>query len=567
MKWTSRLEQIVILPRFLFWSALSIVVGALAGTASAFFLASLDWATKWRETHLWIICFLPLGGFFVGWIYHRFGKSVEAGNNLIIDEIHDPKAVIPLRMTPLVLFGTVATHFFGGSAGREGTAVQMGASLADQLNEPLRLSAHDRRILLMAGISAGFAAVFGTPLAGAIFGLEVLAIGRLRYDAIYPCFIAATVGHLVTLAWGIHHTEYSVGLVPDVSSLGIVAAILAGAAFGTMGMLFATTTHAISKFLKEKFAYQPFRPFIGGILVAGAVWALGTTRYIGLGIPTIVESFKAPLPSWDFFLKFLFTAVTLGAGFKGGEVTPLFFIGATLGNALSHVLPLPLPLLSGMGFVAVFAGAANTPLSSTLMAVELFGGQAGLYAGLACVASYLFSGHAGIYHSQRIGHSKHSRLVGEEGHKLSHLSKIRASKRLNVLQDIDPLGYPLVKGVPSMKTTVMRFYFKWGAKLHRAGFWQKLMAPDLGSYLVKEAKAAGIEQAVLHPITMGFMKGEKLAYDMSETPPPHLPRCVELLGEEAKLKAFAEAHRAQLKGVRVVLLRAEDVISDSASKH
>ncbi len=402
----ARLEQIVILPRLLLWSALSIAVGALAGTASAFFLAWLDWATHWRETHVWIIALLPVGGLFVGWIYHRFGKSVEGGNNLIIDEIHDPKAVIPLRMTPLVLLGTVATHFFGGSAGREGTAVQMGASLADQLNRPLRLAPGDRTILLMAGISAGFAAIFGTPLAGAVFGLEVLAIGRLRYDALYPCFIAAAVGHLVTLAWGAHHTEYSVGAVPALSSMGIIAAILAGAAFGTMGMIFSTTTHALSKLFKRRIAYPPLRPFFGGILVAAGVWELGTTKYIGLGIPTIVESFRVPLPFQDFFLKYAFTVVTLGAGFKGGEVTPLFFIGAALGNSLAYVLPLPLPLLSGMGFVAVFAGAANTPLASTLMALELFGGQAGLYAGLACVASYLFSGHAGIYHSQRIGHGK-----------------------------------------------------------------------------------------------------------------------------------------------------------------
>lgn len=406
------LEQIRILPHVLRWSLVAVLVGALAGTASAAFLAALDWATAWRESHLWILVFLPLGGFFVGAIYHRFGKGVEAGNNLILDEIHDPKAVIPLRMTPLVLFGTVATHFFGGSAGREGTAVQMGASLADQLTGPMRLGAPDRRTLLMAGVSAGFAAVFGTPLAGAVFGLEVLAIGRLRYDAIYPCFLAAAVGHVVTLAWGIHHTDYVVGAVPDVTWWGVTCAILAGAVFGTMGRIFAVTTHALAHRFARAIAYPPLRPFAGGAAVACAVWALGTTRYLGLGIPTIVDAFHGPVPPWDFFAKFLFTAVTLGAGFKGGEVTPLFFIGATLGNALSRVLPLPLPLLSGMGFVAVFAGAANTPLASTLMAVELFGGQAGLYAGLACVASYLFSGHAGIYRSQRVGHAKHGEPHG-----------------------------------------------------------------------------------------------------------------------------------------------------------
>ena len=389
---------------------LATLVAAMSGSASSFFLAALEWATRWREGHPWIIALLPVGGLAIGLMYHFLGQRVEGGNNLIIDEIHDPKNVIPARMTPLILVGTVATHFFGGSAGREGTAVQMGASLADQLHGPLRLTPESRRILLMTGISAGFASIFGTPLAGAVFGLEVLAIGRIRYNAILPCFVGAVVGHKITLAWGTHHTDYRALLstAPALTFAGIASALLAGAVFGVAGLVFVRLTHEISKLFKSKVIYAPLRPLIGGVFIALAVGALGTQKYIGLGIDTIVDSFRVALPPWDFALKLLFTAVTLGASFKGGEVTPLFFIGATLGNALAAILPLPLPLLSGMGLVAVFAGAANTPLASILMAMELFGPDAGVYAALACVTSYLFSGHAGIYTTQRIGEPKHS---------------------------------------------------------------------------------------------------------------------------------------------------------------
>ncbi len=405
-----RFEQLIALPHVIKWLPIAFVIGILSGTASAALLASLEWATHWRESHVWIIALLPLGGFLIGWIYHRFGKSVEAGNNLILDEIHHPKDIIPLRMAPLVLLGTVVTHVFGGSAGREGTALQMGASLADQLNKLLRFKDVDRRVVLMAGISGGFGSVFGTPLAGTIFGLEVLEIGKLRYDALFPCLVAAIVGDRVTLLWGIHHQEYRVPLVAPITVTGLICAVVAGAAFGIVAMLFAKATHEISHFFKNRVSYPPIRLLIGGVIVALGVWGIGTTKYIGLGIPTIVQSFSTQLPPWDFALKLAFTALTLGAGFKGGEVTPLFFIGATLGNALSLLLALPSPLLAGMGFVGVFAGAANTPVASTLMGIELFGVQSGVYVGIACVVSYLFSGHGGIYKSQRIGLSKYSSL-------------------------------------------------------------------------------------------------------------------------------------------------------------
>ena len=393
--------------------AVHLPMAVAVGSASAGFLWSLDALTRLRFAHPWLLWLLPVAGFAVGWIYRHYGRNAGAGNNLLIDEIHQPGAGVPRRMAPLILFGTLVTHLFGGSAGREGTAVQMGGGIAAAFARWFRLDAGEIRILLMAGVAAGFGSVFGTPIAGAVFALEVLVIGRMQYDALIPCFIASLVAHWTCLAWGVGHTHYHVAVAasalgPDVLLMG--KTLLAAATFGLTASLFSWSSHQLAALFARWIPRPELRPVAGGVLVIGLFFLAGTGDYLGLGVlgdrpgaitlPAMFTSTEIPAPAWAW--KLAFTVITLAAGFKGGEVTPLFFIGAALGNTLALLLGAPVDLFAALGFVAIFAAATNTPLASTLLGMELFGAGNGLYLATACFVAYRFSSHRGIYASQRL---------------------------------------------------------------------------------------------------------------------------------------------------------------------
>jgi H+/Cl- antiporter ClcA len=395
------------LPYILKWTVICLVIGITVGSASAGFLQSLEWVTDSRENNPWLIALLPIGGLAIGLLYHHYGQDIEAGNNILIENIHTPHQTIPFRMAPFVYIGTIVTHFLGGSAGREGTALQMAGAISDQFSKPFALSTNERKILLIAAIAAGFGSVFGTPLAGAIFGLEVILIGRLRYDAIFPAFAAAILADWITKLWNTPHPHYHIPIVPDISLINLLYAIFAGIIFGLCAATFSVAMHSANHFFKTRIRYAPMRPFVGGVIIVLIVLGIGHTKYIGLGIPTIIDSFEIQLPAYDFAIKMLLTIITLATGFKGGEVTPLFFIGSTLGSALSWFIPLPVALLAGMGFVAVFAGATKTPIASSIMAIELFGRGCGVYIAIVCVVAYLLSGHRSIYNKQLVGQPKH----------------------------------------------------------------------------------------------------------------------------------------------------------------
>jgi H+/Cl- antiporter ClcA len=414
-------EQFSIANYLLKWAFLVAPMAIVVGSLVALFLWLLDKVTQIRWQNGWLIYFLPLAGVLIYFLYQQVGKKTEAGNNLILDEIHEPDGGVPARIAPLVLLTTLITHLFGGSAGREGTAVQMGGGIAGLFGRWLKLNQHDIRILLMAGIAAGFAAVFGTPVTGTVFAMEVIAIGSIKYDALLPCLFASLMANFSCNIWGIQHTAYSIHFTHSetnaffgVDYLLIGKTVIASIAFGLTAFLFGEMQHSIKDYSNRLIKIKWLIPAFGGCLIIGLSILLNTHDYLGLGVKaenangiSIVNAFTlGGVTNWSWFWKLLFTAITLGTGFKGGEVTPLFFIGAALGNTLAWVSGAPVDLFAALGFIAVFAGATNTPLACTIMGVELFGGEHILYYAIACFIAYYFSGHSGIYSSQRIGNSK-----------------------------------------------------------------------------------------------------------------------------------------------------------------
>ena len=401
-RWTDSIYSAKILLK---WLLIGTVVGLIVGAVSSAFGHALIYVNQLRAKLPWLLLLLPVGGLVIVFLYRFFKNTDDRGTNMVISSIHSSTDV-PFKMAPLIFISTVITHLCGGSAGREGAAIQLGGSIANKLGKVIRLNDNDRRMIIMCGMSAGFSALFGTPLAAAIFSLEVISIGIMHYSALVPCVTASMVGHFVAAFLKVPPEVFPVTEIPAMDPLGFFKITVFAAAVGAVSILFCRCLHS-AEHLYKKYLKNPYlRIVTAGVLVILLAWLLGGEN-LGSGMGIIEHIFhEGETKPYNFLLKMVFTALTLGAGFKGGEIVPSFTIGAAFGCAVASLMGLPVPLAAACGMVGVFCGVTNCPLTALLISFELFG-FAGMPYYLTTVAvSYMLSGNYGLYHAQKIIYSK-----------------------------------------------------------------------------------------------------------------------------------------------------------------
>lgn len=411
------------------WGIICTLIALIVGSVVAFFLYSLEKVTAFREHQPIVILFLPVVGVIFSYLYTHFGKNAGGGNNLVIRVAQGSEEEIPLRLVPLTIFGTIFTHLTGGSVGREGTATQSGGAIAYHVGRLFNLTDIEKQWVVMCGISAGFSAVFGTPLAGTLFAMEVLIIGEIQVGALAPVFFSAFLADIIAEQFPIHHAHYVMGKVPELSIKVVIALFICSICFGLVGFLFERSIQWVKSFYLHFTKNPVLINGIGGAVIVIFAMIFHTNRYLGLSLPMLSEQFTGDGHIFDFIGKLFFTALSLGSGFQGGEVTPLFGIGASLGSFLHQWIALPIGFMAAIGFVGVFAAATNTPITCFIMGIELFGSEAAPYLLFVTVFSYLFSGHNGIYASQRLNRPKY--WVGENRFAFSQEDNQRVKDKLN----------------------------------------------------------------------------------------------------------------------------------------
>lgn len=397
-------NQLDIIKSYLKWVVLSVLVGCIIGIIGSAFHFSIDESAKLFAKYSNIIFLLPIAGVIIPFLYKIADMEKDLGTNSAIIAIRESKN-ITLKTAPLIFISTVLTHLTGGSSGREGAALQLGSSIANSIGKMLKLDYYDRKLITMCGMSAGFSALFGTPITAAVFSIEVVGVGIMHYSALVPCFIASISGYLISTKLGVLPTSFALKTVPDLTALNLTKVIVLSAIAAFLSILFCIVLHFAGK-LYKKISNTSLRGFAGGLLVLVITLILGTRDYNGAGIAVIQKAINGEAMPFAFIIKILLTALTLGAGFKGGEIVPAFFTGATFGCTFAHLLNLDYGFGGAIGLISVFCGVTNCPLASLFLALELFGNNGFIFFGLACATSFMLSGYSGLYSEQTIIYSK-----------------------------------------------------------------------------------------------------------------------------------------------------------------
>lgn len=388
------------------WVIFSILSGILVGLIGTGFYFGMEFVTGTRLSYPWLIFFLPLGGILIVGLYRLLHDEHDTGTNLVLSAIHSNDK-IPLRMAPLIFISTLITHLFGGSAGREGAALQLGGSIGNSLGKLFRFDDKDQHIMIMSGMSAAFSALFGTPMAAAIFSMEVVSVGIMHYSALVPCVISSLVAHGIALYFGVSQEMFPITDIPDFTVASAVRLSVLAILCALVSILFCIMLHQTGR-LYQKYLKNPYlRAVAGGCIIIALTLLVGDQSYNGTGVSTIAQCVDGTVRPEAFFLKMLFTALTLGAGFKGGEIVPTFFIGASFGCLFGNLIGFAPSMCTAIGMTAVFCGVTNCPITSLLISFELFGYNGMPFFLLAIAFSYMLSGYFGLYSSQKIMYSKY----------------------------------------------------------------------------------------------------------------------------------------------------------------
>ena len=388
------------------WVIFAIIVGALVGLCGIAFYFLLSFVTVLRKQNPWLLFLLPVGGLAIAALYRLLHDEKDAGTNLVISAIHSDDE-LPLRMAPLIFISTLITHLFGGSAGREGAALQMGGSIGNALGKFSHFDDKDKHVMIMCGMSAAFSALFGTPMAAAILPMEIVSVGVMYYIALVPCVISSLVAHGIAYIFGISNTMFTIAHVPDFGVVQAIRISILAILCALVSILFCVLLHKTEELYRKFFENAYLRIFIGGCIVIVLTLLVGNQNYNGTGINIIESCINGTVRPEAFLLKMIFTALTLGAGFKGGEIVPSFFTGAAFGCLFGILTGFSPTLCTAVGMTAVFCGVTNCPITSLLISFELFGYDGMPYFLLAIAFSYMLSGYFGLYRSQKIVYSKY----------------------------------------------------------------------------------------------------------------------------------------------------------------